>query len=113
MIPSKTDDELHQLALAVFRGEVFTDRHVDDLHMVPSIFMILNFLDDDALATFRTTPPGMIYEYMREAGERSVNGYPMFMSMKLLNQADAQTFAEKYERIVQAVEATQTSAPHS
>ena len=113
MIPSKTDAELHELALAIFRGEVFTDWHVDDLRMLPSIFMILNFLDDDAMATFRANPPGMIYEYLREAGERSVNGYPMFMSMKLLNQADARTVAEKYARMVAAVEATQTPTPHS
>lgn len=113
MIPSKTDAELHELALAIFRGEVFTDRHVDDLRMVPSIFMLLHFLDDEARAVCREHPPEMIYEYLREAGERTVNGYPMFMSMKLLNQADARIVAEKHARIVAAVEATQTATSRS
>jgi hypothetical protein len=46
---------------------------------------------------------GMIYENMSEAGPRSINGYPMFMSCKLLNKTDTETVIKIAQRIQEAV----------
>lgn len=52
----------------------------------------------------RKDEPGMIYEYFSEAGPRSVNGYPTFVSLHMVSQEDAIKVWEKYELIKKAVE---------
>lgn len=88
MIPSKTEEELKQLAREIHAGHVFTDRHVQDPNMLASVFMIFMFLDDERKRELMADPPGMIYEHLSEAGPRSVNGLPSFLSVKMLNRED-------------------------
>ena len=47
---------------------------------------------------------GLIYEYLDQAGPMSVNGLPMFMSFKILNQTDATVVHEKVKAIIEALE---------
>jgi len=98
-IQSRTDEELKKLALDIFSGHVFTDRHLQDPHDLTRLFMVLNFLNEENLAELRADPPGLIYEYLSEAGPRSVNGLPSFFSMKMLNQADTEKMFKLYEEI--------------
>jgi hypothetical protein len=37
---------------------------------------------------------GMIYEYMSEAGPRSINSYPMFMSFAMLSKPQTKQVAD-------------------
>jgi len=39
---------------------------------------------------------GMVYEYYDKAGPRSINGYPIFMSMKILSIDDTKKFRDMY-----------------
>lgn len=41
---------------------------------------------------------GLVYEYMTQAGPMSVNGGPVFMSMRLLNKVDTEKMFEYYEK---------------
>jgi hypothetical protein len=41
---------------------------------------------------------GMIYEDYSKAGPLSVNGYPMFMSCKIVSIEDTERFLEKYKK---------------
>lgn len=41
---------------------------------------------------------GLVYEYYNQAGPMSVNGYPTFFSMCLLNKQDAKKIWEYYEK---------------
>lgn len=43
---------------------------------------------------------GMVYEELSKAGPRSLNGYPMFMSMKIVSQSDTKRFIEMYNKYV-------------
>lgn len=43
---------------------------------------------------------GMVYEYMDKAGPRSVNGYPMFMSINVLSIEETKKFADKYNKYI-------------
>lgn len=100
----KTDDEIKQMALDLRAGRIFTDRDLpkEDAHLLTSVFIILGLLDNEAIAEIKNNPPAMIYEYMSEAGPRSVNGYPMFMSMKMLSKEDMPRLIAVFERLAEA-----------
>lgn len=89
LYPTHTDEELRALARDVAEGRVFTDRHIRDAGLFASVFMPLVFMDDEYRARLEANPPGLVYEYLEKAGPRSVNGYPMFLSLRLLSQPDA------------------------
>ena len=103
-VPPKTPDELKTLAVDIFQQKVFTERHITDPSMFGNVFMVA------ALGGFADCPEeytqsiGMVYEYLEKAGPRSVNGYPMFMSLQLLNKEDAQKVWDMYFKMKEAVE---------
>lgn len=86
-IPSKTDEELKQFVLDFLGNRIFCMQHVaqQDLHLLGSIFMYAGL---GGLATVDRESVGTIYEYLDEAGQRGVNGYPTFISLKMLNKED-------------------------
>jgi len=96
--PDKSDKELRKLALDIADDKVFIDwylKHDDDSnlekygHYLTMVFMPL------ALGAFKDwnredlKELGMIYEYLTEAGPRSINGYPSFMSLQYLKREEA------------------------
>lgn len=82
-------DELRTLARDIHHGRVFTSRHLPDQKDIVQVFMVLAFLTTEQLE--RMADVGLIYEYLDKAGERMVNGLPVFMSCHMLTVADAQT----------------------
>jgi hypothetical protein len=101
-LKSLTDQEIRELALGIFRQEIFTDRHIapTDQHITGSIFMPLSLMSKKQLLDLqRKQRPGMIYAKMRNAGPRSINGYPMFMEISLVRPDDAVKVWEEYKRI--------------
>jgi hypothetical protein len=48
---------------------------------------------------------GMVYEYLDKAGPRSINGYPIFFSFRVVNVKDRLLVWEKYEKIRQVLDA--------
>lgn len=101
MLKSKTDAELKDLAMAIVKNEVFTNCHLDTPSDISIVFMPLAFglnLPEEDL-----NDVGMVYEYNSKAGPRSVNGYPVFTSLNLLNKADFKKVNEKINEINQAL----------
>lgn len=86
-IPSKTEEELKQFVLDFLGNRIFCMQHIEkkDLHLMGSIFMYAGL---GGLATVDRKSVGTIYEYLDEAGPRGVNGYPSFISLKMLNRED-------------------------
>lgn len=88
----KTNNELEALAQDWTSGRIFTSL---DLHaagaddMVHSVFMPMSFVDAQYIDWMKSQKISVIYESMDMAGPRSVNGFPSFMSMKMLNIDDA------------------------
>ena len=105
MIKKLTDDEINALAEDIYRDRVFTSNHVrqGDLNMLPVIFMPLIFADKKFIELMQTDAPGIIYEHFSEAGPRSVNGYPTFISLHIVSQEDAKKVWGKFEQIKKAV----------
>lgn len=105
-----TDEQVHELALSIFRNEIFTDRHIakHDMRLLPSIFMPLGLLEKkDVLRMQRKERPGMFYAKWSEAGPRSLNGYPMFFSVSMCSEADTKKVWDAYNHLTEAAEAVQ------
>lgn len=100
---SKTDEEINDLAKQGYRGEVFFSWHIreHDMHLLPSIFMVINFLDEVTRKEMQRDNIRHFYGNMSEAAPRAINGYPSFFSMGMLNQEDAQKI---HNRIMEIME---------
>lgn len=88
-IPRMSDDQLREFVFDVIGGRIFVDRQVDNPTDVPMVFYPLLFgaLDGynrDSIQSYL----GCVYEYIDKALPRSVNGNPIFMSMRLMHAED-------------------------
>ena len=99
-----TDKEIADIANDLYRGMIFTDRHIQRPEDVASVFMPLIFMKENDIKKLKADPPGMIYEYFSEAMPRSINGMPMFMSCRMISIKDTKKVMDIYKRIKQAVE---------
>jgi len=88
---SKTDAEVNDLAKRGYRGELFFSWQLreHDMHMLPTVFMVINFLDDVTRKEMIRDKICHFYGDMKDAAPRSINGYPSFFSMGMLNNDDA------------------------
>lgn len=88
---SQQDADLKKLAKDILAGDVFTSVQIRDPSLLPNIFLpiALGALSADDIENF-----GLAYEYMNNACPMGINGYPCFMSCRLLNKADAQKLVE-------------------
>lgn len=76
------EEELRKLALDMVEGRVCHDQMYPQ-DMVVHVFMPLMFMESLTVEDAKSW--GLIYEYLSEAGPRSINGYPMFMSLRVLH----------------------------
>ena len=100
----KTEDEIKKLAAATFGQQIFWSTMVADESLIPAIFMPLMFMDGDTinkLIAINAIP----YEYLNKAGERLVNGYPIFISIQFVSAADYNRVVEKLKVIESAIDA--------
>jgi hypothetical protein len=87
-----TDAEVETLAQDVVARRVFGSWDLGppgSPDMLRMIFMPLGFMTAEDVAALKAANITNFYEYLDKAGPRSVNGYPCFFSMKLLDQDDS------------------------
>ena len=75
---------------------MLTSGQVPD-RLLPSVFMVLLFADANSFDGVV-----LVYERMDQAGPRSINGYPIFMSCSTLNRDEFERLkpmVEAYERL--------------
>jgi hypothetical protein len=103
---SKTDDEIKELAKALYRGEIFTSLQVPEhsMHLLTSIFMPLAFLDVAQRRQLIENGAYCFYANMSDAGPRAINGFPIFFSLKYLNKEDSLRLLNKYDAIKKALD---------
>jgi len=146
ILPSKSDEDLKQIAKDFYNGLIFSDRHLSQHDRIESHFMVLLFMgpkkpeppkypsdggdlasnrdnklydlvqrDDDQkeyerlLAEYPyeleyyneyTKTIGFVYEYL-DTPNRSpmaINGRPVFMSLRMLNQDDTKKMFDYYDQ---------------
>lgn len=81
----KTDVELENLAQDIVSGQVWSNYNGPD---ALQSFMVLMLMDKEGAEWMKTNNITFAYEYLSQAGPRSMNGKPTFFSVKFLNQAD-------------------------
>jgi len=98
----KTDDELKQIAKDAWAGKIFTSNSIPehDVHLIPSIFMPLMFMEDHE----SLKDAAYIYAYLDKAGQRCINGYPIFMEFEIMTKDNASKVLEYYNKIKEAME---------
>lgn len=99
----KTDEEIKQLALDCISDKIFTSQMCRSEEDIPMVFMVLTFTSKEMINQMIELKLSLIYEYYSEAGPRSVNGYPCFLSMKWLNVDDNNRFINKVKEINDAL----------
>jgi len=84
------EKELRQLALDVAENKVFGTFHLREHEqgLVGNIFMPILFMDEKQHKDMKEKDIFHIYEYNTEAGPRSVNGCPIFFSMRMISKKD-------------------------
>jgi hypothetical protein len=96
-----TDLEVADMARKIYRNEIFTSWmiHQSDEGLITGIFMPLMFIDEVTRREMIRDKIAHFYADMGEAGPRTINGYPIFMSMGMLNGPDAKRIHDKYLEI--------------
>jgi hypothetical protein len=100
-VASLSDEDLKKLADDIRAGRVFTSAHLSpgEERLLPSVFMPLAFMSAEQRRPLQGA--GLAYEYLDRAAPRSINGCPMFFSVRFLNVADT----SKVFAIVRAIDA--------
>lgn len=99
-----TDEEIKQLAIDVLKDKVFFSSMLEEheQHLLGSVFMPVNFLDEPQVKKLEEDKIAAFYEYHDKAGPRSINGLPMFMSMKTITEEDLKKMGEVLKKLKEA-----------
>lgn len=99
-IERMAEDDLRELARRVVTNEVYVAWTPE---MMEYSFGAMLRLAGPSLAEEDVLSIGLVYDDMANAGERAINGYPMFLSMKLMHKDDVETFVDLCRRIDEAM----------
>lgn len=99
--PRLPQEQIAELALGIFTGQVFTSGQVSkhDQHILQMIFMPLALFSSEQAKELRKHPPAMLCGRMKDAFEKSINGYPIFFKMQMVYAQDAALIREHYDKL--------------
>lgn len=102
ILESATEEEIKRVARGIATGEIFCNLHIHerDANLLGMIFIPLGL---GGLGGLDPEDIGMIYADMKDAGPRTINGYPIFFSAKMINRKDTATVLERSRKIVEAI----------
>lgn len=100
----KTEEELKEIALGVMSGTIFTSANLSERETT-LVFMALALADQATLDQMQRDEITLIYEHIRNALPRSVNGMPMFTSFYMLNKSDHHRLVEMVQKLQSAIDA--------
>jgi hypothetical protein len=85
-----SDADLRKFIQDYLGNMIFTSAHIRPIQqtMLGQIFMPILFGAFEDYREQDLEQIGIIYEYYNKAGPMSINGYPMFVSMRLLHALD-------------------------
>lgn len=87
-IPRMTDDEIRAFVDDYRCQRVFTSANIRDNQDLGMVFMCLAFGAFENWPREKLEEIGVVWEYMKEAMPRSMNGYPVFMSLQIMHRDD-------------------------
>lgn len=95
-----SEEKLRELAQDYVDRKIFTDRNASSDVKLRRVFMPIAFGAFDNVPEEDMKNLGLIYEYISAAAPRSINGLPIFTSMRFLNRSDTDklaTYAKELE----------------
>ena len=100
----RTDKELKQLAVDMLADKIFTNAHIreGDEKLLGSIFMPIMLIDQKQRDILEAKDVNVLFEYYSES-RSSINGYPVFMTMKYMNNDEWKVVTEYYEKLKAAI----------
>jgi hypothetical protein len=96
-----TPEELAEFVKGLCEGKIFTSAQVQDTHMIGQVFPALIVPTPSAQTPqeihhfFKAV--GVAWEWLDQAGARSVQGHPVFPSAKLMHIADWEAAYKAYQ----------------
>jgi hypothetical protein len=95
------ENEIKQVVDGLVKGQIYTafDCPPD---MIPMVFMVVGM---GGLGEYDLATVGCVYEWLDRAGERGINGCPMFLSCKVVHTDDWKLILEKAVKVEQAMKA--------
>jgi len=100
----KTDKEIKEIALGIYKGIIFTSNQIKDNSSIGMVFSAFLLSPPEYKKWLEENKISMLYEHLDKAGPRSINGYPMFISHGHLNNEDEIRVKEKFEEIKNLME---------
>ncbi len=109
-----SSSELRDTAIALVSGMAFGSWqvHESDMGCMPIIFLPLALSDSLQLKEWERDEVIHFIGHMSDAVQRSINGYPCFMTMRAVNRADLlrlQKFISSIQALEEEVEDGETS----
>jgi hypothetical protein len=100
-----THEEVTALARDLVKDRIFMSDQLreHEQNLLSSIFMPLVFMKPKDRQKMIDGDLAVLYEYFKEASPRSINGRPMFFSMRWLNQADYARVRAEEQRLRVAI----------
>lgn len=98
-VPRLDDAELKRVAHGLAAGHIFTATMCPP-DMIGHVFMVAAL---GGLSEFDAEDVAMLYEWLDKAGERGINGYPMFMSCCVVCHDDWNRIVEIAQKVADAV----------
>lgn len=83
-----TDEQLKEFVLGLCDGKIFTSEHCRSVDDIGRVFMIVGLGGLSKLSKEHLNSVGILWEWLDKAGPRSINGMPMFLSVRLMHKED-------------------------
>lgn len=102
-----TPEEIKELATDTFKEKVFYSTMIReiDAHLLGSIFMPITFMDKNQVEQLEKDRVSAFYEYVDKALPRTINGYPMFPSMRTITVDDLAEVQLIVKKLMEATDA--------
>lgn len=104
-VASLSEEEISKIALDLYKGQIFCDKHIDSKEkpvMLPMIFLPVGLGCFGSYSKEELKEIGMLFQYYTEAGNQTINGYPTFMSVRVINVEDSKKVFDLVESLQQA-----------
>lgn len=90
LVPRKSREELRKFVDDFVSGRIFSSAHLPptDDRLIGGVFLTAGLGGFSEWTLEELQQIGIIYEYLNQAGPRSINGYPCFFSLRVLHVED-------------------------
>jgi hypothetical protein len=103
--PMTPDDELKKIAMGLLAGTLFSSDSIREHGNIGLVFMTLAMASPSLLHYAKLHNITFVYEWLSEAGPRSINGMPSFFSHKWLTNEQHKQMYEILDKITLALKA--------